>query len=126
MGEEIKIQLEDLLGQLAQAGDIEASAIVRRDGLMIASNLPSKIDSRTIAAMSAALVGTAETCSSELQKGAFLQVVVESELGKIVSVGAGKLAILVCLVRPMGNLGLVLLSMERSARKIDGVLEGSG
>ncbi|MFA6036280.1 MAG: roadblock/LC7 domain-containing protein, partial [Candidatus Micrarchaeia archaeon] len=64
MPEETKNKLEDLLGELGQAGDVEASAIVRRDGLMIASNLPSKVDSRTIAAMAAALVGTAETCSS--------------------------------------------------------------
>lgn len=125
MPEEVKVQLEELLTQLASTGDIDASAIVRRDGLMIASNLPSKIDSRTIAAMSAALVGTAETCSSELQKGMFMQVIVESELGKIVSVGAGKLAILVCLVKPLGNLGLVLLSMSRTGKKIETILEGS-
>ncbi|MFH1285541.1 MAG: roadblock/LC7 domain-containing protein [Candidatus Micrarchaeota archaeon] len=122
MGEDVKVRLEAMLSELASTGDIDASAIVKRDGLMIASNLPSKIDSRTIAAMSAALVGTAETCSSELQRGNFLQVIVESELGKIVSVGAGKSAILVCLVKPAGNLGLVLLSMDRTAKKIDGVL----
>jgi len=79
MAEETKTKLENLLGELNQTGDIEASAIVRRDGLMIASNLPSKIDSRTIAAMAAALVGTAETCSSELARGQFKQVIVESE-----------------------------------------------
>jgi len=122
MPEETKTRLEDLLGELSQTGDIEASAIVRRDGLMIASNLPSKIDSRTIAAMTAALVGTAETCSSELARGQFLQVIVESELGKVVSVGAGKLAVLVCLVKTTGNLGLVLLSMDRTSKKIEKVL----
>ncbi|MEM3030516.1 MAG: roadblock/LC7 domain-containing protein [Candidatus Micrarchaeia archaeon] len=124
MVEEVKIQLEDLLAELGQVGDIEASAIVRRDGLMIASNLPSKVDSRTIAAMSAALVGTAETTSNELQRGAFQQVIVESELGKTVAVGAGSLAILVCLMKSTGNLGLVLLSMDRTAKKIEKLLEG--
>ncbi|MEW6329030.1 MAG: roadblock/LC7 domain-containing protein [Candidatus Micrarchaeota archaeon] len=119
MPEDIKIRLEELLGELASsAGDIEASAVVRRDGLMIASNLPSRIDSHTIAAMTAAIVGTAETCSSELKRGDFMQVIVESENGKIVSTGAGKLAILVCLVKPTANLGLVLLSMNRTADKI--------
>ena len=122
MPEETKDKLENLLVELSQTGDIEASAIVRRDGLMIASNLPSKIDSRTIAAMAAALVGTAETCSSELARGQFMQVIVESELGKIVSVGAGKMAVLVCLVKPIGNLGLVLLAMDRTNKKIEKVL----
>jgi len=122
MPEETKTRLEDLLGELSQTGDIEASAIVRRDGLMIASNLPSKVDSRTIAAMAAALVGTAETCSSELSRGQFMQVIVESELGKVVSVGAGKMAVLVCLVKSSGNLGLTLLAMERTGKKIEKVL----
>ena len=122
MPEEVKVQLEELLGELSQTGDIEASAIVRRDGLMIASDLPSKVDSRTIAAMSAALVGTAETCSNELRRGSFLQVVVESELGKTVAVGAGDLAVLVCLVKSAGNLGLVLLAMDRTAKKIEKAL----
>ena len=117
--EDIKLKLEELLGELASsAGDVEASAVVRRDGLMIASNLPPRIDSHTIAAMTAAIVGTAETCSSELKRGAFMQVIVESENGKIISTGAGKLAILVCLVKPTANLGLVLLSMNRTAETI--------
>ncbi|MEM3400277.1 MAG: roadblock/LC7 domain-containing protein [Candidatus Micrarchaeia archaeon] len=123
MTEEVKLKLEELLSELASTGDIEASAIVRRDGLMIASNLPSRIDSRTIAAMSAAMVGTAETCSSELQRGKFMQVIVESELGKIIATGAGRLAILVCLVKPHGNLGLVLLAMGRTANKVAAMLE---
>jgi len=123
MPEETKVKLENFLGELSQTGDIEASAIVRRDGLMIASDLPSKVDARTIAAMAAALVGTAETTSGELARGNFKQVIVESELGKVVSVGAGKLAVLVCLVKKNGNLGLVLLTMERVGKKVEGVLE---
>jgi len=121
--EETKVKLENTLAELSQTGDIEASAIVRRDGLMIASDLPSKVDGRTIAAMAAALVGTAETTSGELARGSFKQVVVESQLGKIVSVGAGKLAVIVCLVKKNGNLGLVLLTMARVAKKVEDVLE---
>ena len=122
MVEETKFKLDELLRQLATTGDVEASAVVRRDGLMIASNLPSKIDSRTVAAMTAALVGTAETCTAELQRGRFKTVIVEGEMGKIVSVGAGDLAILVCLVKPVANLGLVLLAMDRTAKNIDELL----
>jgi len=39
-----------------------------------------------------------------------------------VSVGAGKMAVLVCLVKPTGNLGLVLLAMDRTSKKIEKVL----
>jgi hypothetical protein len=119
---EVKEQLERVLEELRKAGDVEASAIVRRDGLMIASDLPTRIEPRTVAAMTAALVGTAETCSSELKRGIFEEIIVDSENGKIVALGAGKLAILVSLMQKDGNLGLVLLAMERAAKKIDALL----
>ena len=120
---EIKEVLDKILEDLRRASDIEASAIVRRDGLMIASDLPSKVDARTFSAMAAALVGTAETCSSELKRGAFKEVIVESKDGKIVATGAGKQAILVTLMRKDGNLGLVLLAMERAAKEIEKITE---
>lgn len=119
---EVKESIELVLDELRKTGDIEASAVVRRDGLMISSDLPARIESRTVAAMAAALVGTAETTSNELKRGAFQEVVVDSEKGKVVAIGAGKMALLVSLMRPEGNLGFVLLSMERAAKNIEAIL----
>ena len=119
---EVKERIELVLDELRKTGDIEASAVVRRDGLMVSSDLPARVESRTVAAMTAALVGTAETTSSELKRGAFQEVVVDSEKGKIVAIGAGKMALLVSLMRPEGNLGFVLLSMERAAKNIESIL----
>lgn len=120
---EVKESIGLVLDELRKTGDIEASAVVRRDGLMIASDLPSRVEGRNVAAMTAALVGTAETTSSELKRGAFQEVVVDSEKGKIVAIGAGRLSILVCLMRAEGNLGYVLISMEKAATKIDDLLK---
>ena len=118
----IKEEMDTILSELRKAGDIGAAAVVRRDGLMVASDLPEGVESRTVAAMTAALVGTAETFSSELKRGLFKEVVVDSAKGKIVAIGAGKLAILVCLMRSEGNLGFVLLSMERAAKSVEELL----
>ncbi len=115
-------ELESLLAELRKVGDIEASAIVRRDGLMVASDMPNYVDARTIAAMTAALVGTGETSVSELKLGEFGQAIVESAEGKLVAMGAGSQAILACLVGKEANLGLVLISMEKSAKVISGIL----
>lgn len=115
-------ELESILADLRKVGDIEASAIVRRDGLMVASDMPNYVDGRTIAAMTAALVGTAETSVNELKLGGFGQVIVESSEGKLVATGAGELAILACLVSKDANLGLVLLSMEKSSKRISEIL----
>ncbi len=111
-------QLESILAELRKVGDIDASAIVRRDGLMVASDMPNYVDARTIAAMTAALVGTAETSVNELKLGNFEQVIVESAEGKLVATGAGSMAIIACLISKNANLGLVLISMEKSSKKV--------
>jgi predicted regulator of Ras-like GTPase activity (Roadblock/LC7/MglB family) len=116
-------ELENVLSHLSEFSDIQGAAIVRRDGLMIASSLGQKADSRTIAAMAAAIVGTADTSANELHLGKFPQVIVEAEKGKLIATGAGTQALLVCLVRATGNLGLVLLEMGRASEKISSKLE---
>lgn len=111
-------ELEKILKELKRIGDIIGSAIVRRDGLLIASDMSAKVDTRAIAAMSAAIVGTSETSSKELDIGEFNQVVVNASEGQYVCIGAGEEAILISLLKKEVNLGLVLLEMERSAKKI--------
>ncbi len=118
----IEKQLEDVLAFLETLPEIQGVAVVRRDGLMVASLLPKETDGKMVAAMSAALVGTAETCSAELQLGRFLQIVVEAEKGKLIATGAGSFALLICLVSDRANLGLVLLEMGRVANKVSQIL----
>ena len=122
---EVNEELTVVLKELRKTGDIEASAVVRRDGLMVASDLSESMEDSTVAAMTAALVGTAETFSSELSRGQFKEVVVDSEKGKLVAIGAGKLAILICVIKEKGNLGFVLISIERAAKTIEELLKGN-
>jgi len=117
-------EIETILADLRKVGDIEASAIVRRDGLMVASDMPNYVDPRTIAAMTAALVGTAETSAGELKLGGFGQVIVECGEGKLVATGAGEQALIACLVGRNANLGLVLLSMEKASAQVKKILSG--
>jgi len=69
-----KEKLLRVLSGLKAEGDIEGSAVITRDGLLIAADLPSRIDAETFAAMAATMTGAAETAVSELKKG-----LVESE-----------------------------------------------
>ncbi len=117
-----KQELEAILAHLGEFGEIQGAAVVRRDGLMIVSSLPATTDSRTIAAMSAAIIGTTEMSTEEIKLGRFPQVIIEAEKGKFIAVGAGTQASLVCLVRATGNLGMVLLEMGRAAEQISGKL----
>ena len=115
-------ELKDILNGFKVLGDVVGAAIVRRDGLMICSGLPQEINSRAISAMSAAMVGTGETVSKELAIGEFNQVVVESKKGKLISVGAGEDAIFTALIREEANMGLILLEMERAAKKLGRII----
>jgi len=118
---EIESQLNSILAELKESGDVENSLVIRRDGLILASDLP-QTDSRNISSLVAALLSTSESTSMELKRGAMQELVVESEKGKIVLVSAGKLAVLVSLVKKEGNLGFVLISMERAAKKIENII----
>lgn len=122
MPETKKERLEQILRELKGIGGIEGSAVISRDGLLIASELSENIDAETFAAMNAAMVGAAETASSELKRGELNQIIVDAKAGKIIAIGAGTLAILVCLVKPEINLGLVLLEMGRTAGKVSDTL----
>ncbi|MEM5794037.1 MAG: roadblock/LC7 domain-containing protein [Candidatus Aenigmatarchaeota archaeon] len=114
-----KKELEDVLKELEKIGDIIGSAIVRRDGLLIASGLPSEVNARAVAAMAAAIVGTSETSTKELEIGEFQQVIVNASEGQYVAIGAGEEAILIALLRKNANIGLILLEMEKAAKKIE-------
>jgi predicted regulator of Ras-like GTPase activity (Roadblock/LC7/MglB family) len=122
MMEDVKDRLEGVMGELRRLTDIEAVAIARRDGLIVAHNLPDGVDPKKISAMSAAIVGTSEMAAEELSQGELLQTIVDSRDGKMLSTGAGKDALLVTFVRRDANMGLVLLSVERAAERVAEIL----
>jgi hypothetical protein len=119
-------QIKAAMADLRRLTDVVAVAIARRDGLLIAHDLPKEVDPKKAAAMTAAIVGTSEMAAGELGHGRFLQAIVDSEFGKMLSTGAGEEALLVTLVRPEANMGLVLLGVERAARRIAAILSQEG
>ncbi len=96
--EEISGRLKAVLARLKEAG-IESSAVVRRDGVMIESDLPGSVeDNEAFAAMAAVMLGAAETATSELRQGVPRRVILELGDRSIVEVGAGPVALLVASV----------------------------
>jgi len=120
-------QLEAVIEELSRVSDIQAAAVVRRDGLVITHTLPDGVDPKIVAAMTAAIVGTSEMATVQLSQGRFNRALVESDEGKLISTGAGEEALLVALLYKDANLGLVLMAMERAARQVDEILRrGTG
>lgn len=119
----LKEMLEKVLNDLKSAGDVEAGAVVSRDGLLIAADISQNVNSDSFAAMTATMLGAAETATSELRKGIPDRVIVEGENGKIIATGAGFKALLVVMTSSNANLGLILLEMGKASSKIKELLE---
>ena len=113
-----KEKLESILKSLKKVGGIESSLIASRDGLVIASDLPKGVYEDSFAAMSAAMQGAAETAVSEMKKGELNEIIVDSAHGKIITISAGKPAILVIMTKPKINLGLILMEIRKARSKI--------
>ncbi|MEM1659067.1 MAG: roadblock/LC7 domain-containing protein [Candidatus Jordarchaeales archaeon] len=117
-------ELEKILKEM-EAGDpdVEASAIVRTDGLVMASALPKSADEGLIAAMSAAILNIGSRALSELAKGELEKIIVSGNKGDITIIGVGKEAVLSAITRPGANIGLLLVEMARAKEKVQSLLK---
>lgn len=113
--ENMTVVLKDL-----EAGtpDIEASAIVSVDGLIMASALPQDVEEDRVAAMSAAMLSLGERTAQELNRGKLDQVFIRGEDGYVLLMNAGEDAVLTTLVRKDAKLGLIFLDMKRAVEEL--------
>ena len=120
--DEVKKLLTDLESRVP---DITGSAIIRTNGLLIASALPSEANERMVAAMSAALLGTSKRTAEALFSGTFRSLSLEIDKGNMFLMGAGRV-ILVGLTNKEPNIGLVTLEMEDASKKIGELFQTEG
>ncbi len=114
--------IDKVLADLRTVGGVEACAAVSRDGLLIRSNIQKEQFAESFAAMSATMLGAAETATIELGKGVPHRVIVESENGRLIAVGAGPKALVIVIVNTDTGLGLILLELEKASEKLKGLL----
>ncbi len=110
--------VERLRAMQAAAPDIEASAIVSVDGLIMASALQQGVEEDRVSAMSAAMLSLGERISGELGRGGLEQVYIKGNAGAIVLTSVGQEAVLTALARQEAKLGLIFLEMRRAAEDI--------
>ena len=107
-----------------QAGtpNIEASAVVSVDGLIMASSLPVEVDEDRISAMSAAMLSLGERIADELRRGTLEKVYIEGNNGFIVLMAVGEDAVLTVLARKQARLGLIIHDMKRAVTDLTRLL----
>lgn len=108
----------------AFSADIEASAIISTDGIMLAAVLGEGTDSDRFGAMCASLLALADRAAQEVARGALKQVLVEGEKGVMLLVYAGRDAVLAVAARPTVNLGMVFIEARKTAIKLEEMVRG--
>ncbi len=102
----------------AASPDIEASAVVSVDGLIMASALPAEVEEDRVSAMSAAMLSLGERIAGELGRGGLEQVYIRGDGGYVLLTAVGEEAVLTALARENAKLGLVFLEMRRAAEQL--------
>lgn len=120
--------LSELLKDFQEDTGIKSSAIVSRDGLVMASSLPRKesSDEDTVAANAARILFLGEATGKELAKGDLTEVLLNYQEGKVALAGAGPYAAVMALIDPSARLetGAILFAIGSLARKVRKLLEG--
>ena len=111
-----------LRGLQSGTPDIEASALISDDGLIIASALPAHVEEMRVAGMSSTLLSLGSRAAMELDRGAVQQVLIRGENGYAVMVRAAEGTMLLVLTTAEAKLGLIFLELSRAVAQIKQVL----
>lgn len=115
--------LESVLNELnGTSAEIEASAVISTDGLMMAARLPQGLDQDRVGAMSAAILSLGDRTASELTRGELEQVLIKGNDGYVLMTHAGDEAVLTVMATPEAKLGLIFLDVKRAAANIAKVI----
>lgn len=116
------LMVDRLREMQAASPDIEASAVVSLDGLIMASALPADVEEDRVSAMSAAMLSLGERISSELGRSTLEQVYIRGNHGYVLVTAVGQEAVLTALARENAKLGLVFLEMRRAAEHLERIV----
>lgn len=114
-----ELMVDRLRDLQASTPDIEASAVVSVDGLIMASSLPQGIEEDRVSAMSAAMISLGERIAGELGRGELDQVYIRGDSGFVILMSVGEEAVLTSLIRENARLGLIFLDMKRAADDLE-------
>ena len=116
------LMVDRLREMQAASPEIEASAVVSVDGLIMASALPQDVEEDRVSAMSAAMLSLGERIAGELGRGSLEQVYIRGNGGYVLLTAIGQEAVLTALAREGAKLGLIFLEMRRAAEQLERVV----
>lgn len=102
----------------ATSSEIQASAVMTRDGYTLASVLDPSVNSARLGAMCATLLSLGERASLELSRGNLRQILIQGEDGYVLLMRIGEKAVLAVVSQPSANLGMMLVEARRAATAV--------
>jgi len=114
-------RVTDILGELSSNSEVVTSLVVSRSGMHIAGEAPEGVHLETFVAMSAILLGSAETAISEL-KGELEEVLVELDRSRILIDSAGNKGLLVVVTNTKDNFDSLHAKFKKAASDLAAVL----
>lgn len=99
--------LEELLAELRKNHGTLAAAVVSRDGLVVAADLPPEVSQETFSIMCAAIMGAGMTATTELGRSSPDRISLRSEDVRILIYAAGRKSMLVVVLPPEVDLDAV-------------------
>ena len=118
-------KIEEKLRELETAvPNIEGSAVISLDGLVMASRFRSDVSEERVAAMSSALLSIAERINEELGRGEFKRALVTGSEGLIVLNPAGPDALIACICSKEAKLGMVFYELDKLSKELAQIISG--
>lgn len=109
----------------ASLEEVEASAVVSRDGIMIASLLGASSDKDRFGAMCASLLALADRAGKEVDRGRLRQVILDGTSGPMLLTQAGDSAVLAVAASSQANLGRLILETRKVSSELTMLLAAS-
>ncbi|MBI4362490.1 MAG: roadblock/LC7 domain-containing protein [Euryarchaeota archaeon] len=107
----------------ADIGASKASALVTNDGLVISSHITDPtVDPELVPALISVLLTSAGRAGAQLNRGPLEKMMVTYKNGKIVAIPVSPKVFFLTVVPPDAAEGLIMIQMERYAKKFDQVL----
>ncbi len=123
MAQTIATQLDIILNDFERSiPNVQATAVVSNDGLVIASRLPGNVEEDRIGAMGAAILSISTRSAGELERGEIIRVLIEGMDGYILIRNVGDAAILVALAEKDVRLGLLFYEANKCIQLLSEVL----
>lgn len=107
-----------LLGLNTGSDDIEASALISRDGLVIASVLSPGMDEDRVSAIVGSMQSLGDYIASELFGGGLEQVMIKGSQGCALIIHAGENEVLCTIATRSARLGLLFVEASRAAEAV--------